>query len=282
MNLGKISSGTDGLHLKAGCYATKLALNICRKRWYCGLSCLVIHQRTTHLTTLPRFEIRSSSGSRQNPTVCGLSCGEIWMRLMSQCNLDQTKGQATVDYSGVQLCAGLKPRIKGNLHALCAIWSHSTGWEYDYDEDEAGTESTQPSATQEATQEAEPPADRNLRSNIRLAVDPGTDEDISRSRYKADTVFGAGLFDAQNALGELNRYRMMHTVVHRWNKGSMFAMNRYQLFGIVYVRDEPGKLHIILHCNEGIPQGYGLFMFSYGVGLIPLSENIQIEVPESL
>ena len=57
----------------------------------------------------------------KDPGVRGLSCGKICMRHWSQCNLDQTKGQAMATCQNKQMGTGLKSGIEGNLHAVRAI-----------------------------------------------------------------------------------------------------------------------------------------------------------------
>ena len=58
-----------------------------------------------------------------------------------------------------------------------------------------------------------------MRPKIWPAVDLGIVMGIIQSRYEVDAGFGAGLLDACNACGELSQYRMMYTMVSRWNKG---------------------------------------------------------------
>ena len=214
------------------------------------------------------------------PGVRGLACGEIWMRLISQCNLDKTKGVATVECENVQLCAGLKAGIEGNLHAVRAVWPESAGWERD-----DGSEDDESLFLDEEDVDITLMPPPNLPFSPEIGgtdVDPGADHDQSHSRYESNTGFGAGLFDAKNAFGELNRYQLLHTIAHRWAKGSRFAMNRYRHYTMVWVRDEPGKPPILLLCKEGIPQGCTLSMFSFGVGTMPLCEKMRQAVPEAL
>ena len=216
----------------------------------------------------------------KKPGVRGLSCGEIWMRLLSQCNLNQTKLQATVGCANAQLCAGLKAGIEGNLHAVRAIWPQSAGWEQDEGHGLAYNEVDVDADPLPETQTFA--RDANNTVVFSQDTDPGQDEDTSRSRYEPDTGFGAGIFDAKNAFGELNRYQLLWAIAHRWPKGSRFAFNCYRHYSIVYVRDEPGKPCIVLLCKDGIPQGSGMSMYSYGIGLMPLCEQMREAVPTAL
>ena len=75
---------------------------------------------------------------------------------------------------------------------------------------------------------------------------------------------------------------MIHTVAHRRNKRSRFAMNHYQCCGIVFVRDKQEEPIIIIQYKEGNPQGYSLLMITYGIYMMLLAKKMQREVPESL
>ena len=99
-----------------------------------------------------------------------------------------------------------------------------------------------------------------------LPEDEGVDDDVSRSHYeKNSTGFEARPFDARNTFREWNWYQMLHIMAHchPWNEGKRFAMNRYHLFSIVYVRDEPGEPPIILLCKDGIPHECGFSVYTY-------------------
>ena len=117
-----------------------------------------------------------------------------------------------------QMGAGLKSGIDGNLHAVRAIWPHSTGWEYDCtyafgkDDLPSSLPPSQLTVTQEesTTNEATPlnvtcTGVRRLPPAIRPhprfeEVDPGMDPDTSSTRYRGNTGFGTALFDAKKCL----------------------------------------------------------------------------------
>ena len=105
---------------------------------------------------------------------------------------------------------------------------------------------------------------------VALDPDPGADGEQSQSRYKPDTGFGAGLYDAANAFQALNRYLLLWTCGHLWNKASRIIFNRYQHHNLVYVRRVPGKAPIIIHSKGGIAQGCGMAMQVYGIVLLSL------------
>ncbi|KAL7524034.1 hypothetical protein ACHAXR_000412, partial [Thalassiosira sp. AJA248-18] len=158
----------------------------------------------------------------KRPGVRPLGCGEIWMRLIADCEHEQSKSGATIACGNTQLCAGLKSGIEANLHAVRAIWPQSAGWTHDSEEVEVSDAETLP-----ATQDLNPSAMAN-----NPHVDPGAAEDDSRSRYEAGTGYGAALFDAKNGFNELNRYLMLWNVAHLWRRGSRFTFNRYRHWGI--------------------------------------------------
>ena len=53
------------------------------------------------------------------------------MRLWADCLNTETKVGATTVCGNVNLCAGLRAGIVGNLHAVQAVWPQSAGWERD-------------------------------------------------------------------------------------------------------------------------------------------------------
>ena len=112
--------------------------------------------------------------------------------------------------------------------------------------------------------------------------DPGVAEFTDYADFKPNTGYGTLLIDARNAFNEINRYLMLWTAHHRWNRGSRFAFNRYRHHNIVYVRSHPGHPPHIILSKEGVAQGCVFGMFLYGIGLLPLCEQMRAQVPESL
>jgi hypothetical protein len=201
----------------------------------------------------------------KKPGVRPLACGEIWMRLWADCLNTETKVGATTACGNVNLCAGLRAGIEGNLHAVRAVWPQSAGWERD------GGEVAAPMPVTEGTSMA-----------VTRATDPGEAADVSRSRYVPDSGFGTALFDAKNGFNEVNRYLMLWTAAHCWTKASRFAFNRYRHQNIVFVRDRPGTPPIRILSREGIAQGCSLSMNLYGVALLPLLKRMRVAVPDAL
>jgi hypothetical protein len=134
------------------------------------------------------------------------------MRLWVDCLNTETKVGATTACGNINICAGLRAGIEGNLHAVRAIWPQSAGWEHD------GGEVT-----------ATLPATEGTSMAVIRATDPDEAAVVSRSRYVLDSGFGIALFDAKNGFNEVNRYLML--------------CNRYCHQNIVYIRDHdhPGK-----------------------------------------
>jgi hypothetical protein len=64
--------------------------------------------------------LRMLAGDKK-PGVRPLACGEIWMRLWADCLNSETKVGATTACGKVNLCAGLRAGIEGNLHAVRAV-----------------------------------------------------------------------------------------------------------------------------------------------------------------
>ncbi len=228
----------------------------------------------------------------KEPGVRPLACGEIYMRLWGKCNLaSETKELARDACGNHQLCGGLKAGIEGNLHAVRGIWPESAGWTFD-----RGTSDQPSDVFQQLLDGAEHEAamleaadcydDSELSGEDDGAKgeeeDPGAAEFTKHADYKPDTGFGSLLIDARNAFNEINRYLMLWTTFHRWNRGSRFAFNRYRHHNIVYVRSNPGHPPHIIHSREGVAQGCVFGMFLYGIGLLPLCEQMREEVPESL
>jgi len=128
----------------------------------------------------------------KKPGVHPLACGEIWMRLWADCLNTETKVGATTACGNVNLCAGLRAGIEGNLHAVWAIWPRSAGWERD------GGEVTVLLPVTGGTSMA-----------VTRATDPGDAEDVSHSRYVLDSGSRTALFDAKNGFNKVNRYQML-------------------------------------------------------------------------
>ncbi len=128
----------------------------------------------------------------KKPGVRPLACGEIWMRLWVDCLNTETKVGATTACGNVNLCAGLRAGIEGNLHAVWAVWPPSAGWECNVGEVTATLPATEGTAIA-----------------VIRATDPGEAADVSCLRYVPNSGFGTRLFDAKNGFNKVNRYLML-------------------------------------------------------------------------
>ena len=208
----------------------------------------------------------------KEPGVRPLACGCIWMRLMAGVVIDSgLKVQARDECGNVQLCAGLGAGIEGNLHAVTRIFPESAGWT------EGGGTSNADVVEQLLTQSEETRPDGGGLNDDEGGLDA---DDIGGSRYEPNTGFGVTLVDADNAFNRLNLYKALDTVARRWPGAARFAFNRYRHYHRTYVRTDPGKPPIIILRKEGVAQGCVLGMLIYGVGLLPLSEELARAFPE--
>jgi len=211
--------------------------------------------------------VRLLAGNK-DPGVRPIGCGEVFMRLLADCDHTQSKGKATTVCGNVQLCAGLSSGIEANLHAVRAIFPQSGGWEHDegiVEEDD------------EDVDDLPDPGSRND-----PLVDPGADPSVEHDRYRENTGFGATLFDAENAFNKLNRILMLWNVGHQWPKGARFTFNCYRHWRICIVENKPGDPPTIVHSKEGITQGDCRAMSVYGVALMPLANKMLQAVPAAV
>ena len=86
---------------------------------------------------------------------------------------------------------------------------------------------------------------------------------------------GLGLLvvDAKNAFNEINRVRMMWMVRHLWTPVTRFVFNCY------YFAEQEWDVQF-LHSKEGVTQGDPLVMIAYGIGILPLINNLKREIPD--
>jgi len=220
----------------------------------------------------------------KEPGVRPLACGEIMMRLWGKSALAAEAKELARDACGNnQTCAGLQAGIEANVHAIRAVWPESGGWTFD-----RGTEANPTNIFQQLLDGTERllASESVMTDNLTGPVlemdpdeeDPGICEFTELSEYQSNVGFGCLLVDARNAFNLIGRYLMLWTVFHRWQKGSRFAFNRYRHHNIVYVRRHPGQPAYEILSKEGVAQGCTFGMFCYGVGLMPLCEQMRAEV----
>ena len=88
------------------------------------------------------------------------------------------------------------------------------------------------------------------------------------------------LVDARNAFNEGNRISFLWTIRHKWPAGARFTFNCYRHWAQLLVRSVDGDECIILFSKEGCTHGDPLAMIVYGIGMLPLVEKLQEEIPE--
>ena len=98
--------------------------------------------------------------------------------------------------------------------------------------------------------------------------------------HQHDDDWGFLLVDARNAFNEGNRIAFLWTVRHRWPAGAKFTFNCYRHWAQLLVRSEDGDIAAILYSKEGCTQGDPLAMIVYGVGMLPLVEKLEEEIPD--
>ena len=220
----------------------------------------------------------------KQPGVRPLACGEVYMRLWARCTIAAECKELARDACGnTQLCGGLQAGIEGSCHAIRAIWPESGGWTFD-----RGTAAEPTNVFEQLLDGAERGLMLDETRGVQPEVeeeeedDPGAAEFTEHSRYKSNTGFGAMLVDAANAFNVICRYLMLWNVKFRWHKGSRFAFNRYRHHNIVIIRRNPGQAPYKILSKEGVAQGCVLGMILYGIGLMPLAEQMKATIPEAL
>ena len=91
--------------------------------------------------------------------------------------------------------------------------------------------------------------------------------------------WGVLLVDAKNAFNKINRVGMLWTVRHLWPPGARFVFDFYHHWSSRVLRNG-NRTSIILHSIEGVTQGGHLAMIAYGIGILPLINNLKQEIPD--
>ena len=69
------------------------------------------------------------------------------------------------------------------------------------------------------------------------------------------------------------------TVCQLWPSGDCFIFNFYCHWSSIVLRNRSGVASF-LHSKEGVTQGDPLAMIAYGVGILPLIDNLKQEKPD--
>ena len=202
------------------------------------------------------------------------------MRTIASVIIEEVGPQATTACGNTQLCAGTHAGIKGNLHAVCAIWRQSSGWMIDGDG--IPQQADQPLNTQPEDDFPADPHAGTSRATDDPTLDEGADPDTTRSRDKENEGFGQACFDATNAFNAAVRVLLMWNVGHQWNKAACFVLNWYRHWCSCFLRNKPGHVKFIIYSKEGTLQGDYFGAVIYGVGVLPFGEGMRIAISQTL
>ena len=72
---------------------------------------------------------------------------------------------------------------------------------------------------------------------------------------------------------------MLWIVRHLWPSGACFVFNCYSHWSSLVLQKGNGTASI-LHSREGATQGDPLAMIAYGIGILPLINNLKREIPD--
>ena len=87
------------------------------------------------------------------------------------------------------------------------------------------------------------------------------------------------LVDAKNAFNDINRVRMMWIFRHLWLSGARFVFNFYRHWSSLVLWNGDGTASFI-HSKEGVTHRDPLAMIVYGIGILPLINNLKREIPD--
>ena len=73
---------------------------------------------------------------------------------------------------------------------------------------------------------------------------------------------------------------MLWTVRHVWPSGARFVFNCYKQWATLIVRDPASRTPRLLLSREGVRQGDPVSMVAFGLGLLPLIQQLKNELPE--
>ena len=90
--------------------------------------------------------------------------------------------------------------------------------------------------------------------------------------------WGFLLVDAKNAFNKINRFRMLCMVQHLLQSGARSIFNFYRRWSSLVLRNWNGTASI-LHSREGVTHGGTLVIITYGIGILPLINNLVREIP---
>ena len=80
---------------------------------------------------------------------------------------------------------------------------------------------------------------------------------------------------ARNAINEENWTAMLWYVRHEWPSGAQFTFNCYRHWTNLVLREIGDGSGNFLHSKEGVTQGDPLAMIAYGIGILPLIQELR-------
>ena len=203
----------------------------------------------------------------KQPGVRPLGIGESWMRAVAKLVLTELGRDGKAACGSTQLCAGLEAGIEGAIHAATLKATDDHSFRFDDWEIEDST------WLAEAEDGATPPWENSPQPDCPLTQDPA-------DTTPDPTVLA--LADAENGFQNLGRYSLLWEVRHRWPSGARFAFNMYRHECRLMLRGPTGTPPIIILSREGVMQGCVWGMILYGIGLLPLAEDLRRQDPSIL
>ena len=92
-------------------------------------------------------------------------------------------------------------------------------------------------------------------------------------QHSQEEDWGFLLIDAQNAFNKDNRTAILWVVRHQWTSGIRFTLNFYFHWATLVIRAGDGMGHF-LFSKEGVTQRYPLAILEYGLGILPLIQEL--------
>jgi hypothetical protein len=98
--------------------------------------------------------------------------------------------------------------------------------------------------------------------------------------HRMEEEWGFLLIDTCNAFNEQNQIAMLWAVRHEWPSGARFTFNCYKHWSSLMIHGN-NSTGVVLHSKEGVTQGDPLAMITYGIGTLPLIQQLKEEFPDT-
>ena len=93
-------------------------------------------------------------------------------------------------------------------------------------------------------------------------------------QHSQEEDWGFLLIDAQNEFNEDNCMAILWAVQHDWTSGAQFTFNFYHHWATLVVQDLKDESDHFLYSKESVTRGYPLDMITYGIGVLPLIQEL--------